>query len=266
MITYFLHDGRNEIGPFTIDNLKNQKLTRNTPIRQEGKDSWAPAEKLAELKDIVAPKKIRRPKDIVPVMMERVIDFKKRKPKTLYGILFCIALVAGVSIYSIQKSVTTSKPVTRVFSVPVEVTETSLTASGVADAKKPEVVIPKVDNEKAARLRWNKLITANNSSYGIGLLGGIKNLKVFVTNRSDYPIDQAIVKVSYIKANGGVWKTKLITIHGIPAQDTKEQSVPDVGRGKKVTVSIQKLISKKMRFSYTAGKKITDTKDPYLMQ
>jgi hypothetical protein len=40
--------------------------------------------------------------------------------------------------------------------------------------------------------------------------------------------------------------------------------VPDVGRGKKVTISLQKIISKKMKFSYTDGKKITNHEDPYV--
>ncbi|HVF81310.1 MAG TPA: DUF4339 domain-containing protein, partial [Flavisolibacter sp.] len=103
MSTYYLHDGRNEVGPFTIDTLKKQKLTRNTPIRQEGKNNWTPAEKISGLKEQVAPRKLKRPKDIVPVMMEKVTEFKQGRPKTVRAILLCMTLIAGVSIYWLGK-------------------------------------------------------------------------------------------------------------------------------------------------------------------
>src|SRR5215210_5677493 len=99
MSTYYIHDGRNEVGPFSIDLLKKQKLTRSTPIRQMGTDNWMPAEKLAPLKEVVVPRKIRRPQDIVPVVKERIADLRQRKPRLLYGSLLFIALIAGVSLY-----------------------------------------------------------------------------------------------------------------------------------------------------------------------
>ena len=91
-------------------------------------------------------------------------------------------------------------------------------------------------------------------------------MSVTVNNRSAYPIDEAVVNVTYIKASGGVWKTKLVTIYGVPANDSKEQSLPDVGRGKKVKVSLYKVISKKMKFSFTEGQKITNKQDPYFKE
>ena len=91
-------------------------------------------------------------------------------------------------------------------------------------------------------------------------------MSVTVNNRSTYPIDEAVVNVTYIKASGGVWKTKLVTIYGVPAHDSKEQSLPDVGRGKKVKVSLYKVISKKMKLSFTEGQKITNKQDPYFKE
>lgn len=268
MNTYFLHDGRNEVGPFTIDSLKKQKLTRNTPIRLDGKNNWSPAEKINELKEQVAPRKIKRPKDIVPVMIELAVDFKERRPKTAYAILFCMAMLAGLSIYSIDKRINRDLPKENVFSSSAPALQTTIAAADTGIAEKKEAVIeaPKEDKEKASRLRWNKLFSAANSNYGIGFLGGIKDLKVVVTNRSDYPVDEAVAKVTYIKASGEIWKTKLVTIYGVPAHDSKEQTVPDVNRGKKVTVTIQKIVSKKMKFSYAVGKKTGNAEDPYLMQ
>lgn len=270
MSTYYFHDGRNEVGPFSIDLLKKQKLTRNTPVRQDGSDSWLPAEKIPGLKEIVAPRKIKRPKDIVPVVIERVADFKQRRPKTLYACLFCIALLAGISIYSLKqgstkenlkKDTVTNVGIEKEFDHP----SATFAVAGIAPSDKSRKEEVKEDKEKETRLRWNKLISATNSNYGIGFFGGIKDLKIIVNNRSDYPIDEAIVNVTYIKASGGVWKVKPVAVYDIPSHENKEQSVPDVGRGKKVTVSIKKIVSRKMKFSYTSGKKIENPDDPNLM-
>lgn len=265
MSTYYLHDGRNEIGPFTIDVLKKQKLNRSTPIRQKDSNSWMPAEKLSELKELVAPRKIKRPKDIVPVMRERITDMHYHRPKVLYGSLLAIALVAGISIYSIRKSSIQKEKLEQpvIAEAKKSITNIQNIAAGVTAKPPIEKPVEKEDATKAARKKWNKLITATNSNYGIGFLGGIKDLSVSINNRSGYPVDEAIVKVTYIKANGDIWKTKLITVQGIPAHDNKEQSVPDVGRGKKVKVSLNKVVSKKMKFSYAEGQKIKNAEDPY---
>jgi len=266
MSAYYLHDGRNEIGPFSIDLLRKQKLTRNTPIRQLGSDNWLPAEKLAPLKELVAPRKIKKPKDVIPAVKEHLADWQQRKPRLLYGILLLLALIAGVSIYSITKTHSKALPQVTVPSHPqVAVTQPVAPAEPIKPAEEKKLPVVAEDKAKTARSRWNKLISATNSNYGIGFLGGIKDLSVIVSNRTDFPIDVAVVKVTYIKASGGIWKTVPITIYGIPAHDSKEQSVPDVGRGKKVKVNIQKLVSKKMNFSYTEGQKGRNPDDPYVL-
>jgi hypothetical protein len=269
MSTYYLHDGRNELGPFTLEELKKQVLTRNTPLRQKDTNNWLPAEKLTELKPLLVPKKIRRPKDIVPVVTERVIDLHQRKPVILYGTALCAALLAGLSFYTVGRSsasvvVPQAVGATKLVAVPLPTKVVAATELSIAAA--PKVIKPSAEDEaKATRLRWRKLISAANSNYGIGFLGGIKDLNVIITNRTAYPIDQAVAKVTYIKANGEVWKTKLITLYSIPPHESKEQPVPDVGRGKKAKVSIQKVVSKKMKFSYTEGQPIKNTEDPYVL-
>lgn len=265
MTTYYVHDGRNELGPFTIDILKKQKLTRSTPVREEGTNNWMAAEKISGLKALVAPKKIQRPKDIVPAVAERVTEFKQKHPKTMYVGLFCLAMMAGISIYSSGKAVVTTLPKNQDH-LPSQMQTATTAPAGVPGKKLTDDIPLKEDKGKAARLHWNKLFSASNSNYGIGFLGGIKNLSVVINNKSDYVVDEAVAKITYIKSNGEVWKSKLVTVYGIPAHENKQQSVPDVGRGKKVTVSLQKIVSKKMKFNYVAGMKTANSEDPYLMQ
>ena len=275
MTNYYLHDGRNETGPFTLQGLKAQKLTRNTPIREADSNNWMPAERLPGLKDVVVPQKIRSVKDVVPVVTQQLSQLHYQKPKALYGSLLGLALLAGFSFYSVSKASakgTLQAPTQVQLSAEQQAMVARQKTVANATKSKEEMVATvktetvKEDAAKASRLRWSKLISAGNSNYGIGFLGGIKDLSVQVTNRSDYPLDEVVTNVTYIKANGSVWKTVPITLYAVQPHDSKEQPVPDAGRGKKVKVSLHKVVSKKMQFIYTEGKKGKDLGDPYFKE
>ena len=256
MNRFYFYDGQNEVGPFTVNELKAQKLTRTTPIRQKDSDKWMPAEKLADLKPLLVPRKIKAVRDVLPAVSENLVVLHRERPKTLYGVLFCLAMLAGLSFYSL------AKPIQKPVALKPSVANISAPAAGdvktnpaeKSNATTPVEKEPKKDNAVVpTKTQWNKLVTATNSNYGIGFLGGIKDLSVIVTNRTDFPLDEVVTKVTYIKAGGGIWKTVPVTIYGILPHETKEQTVPDVNRGKKVKVSLQKVVSKKMSVNYTAG-------------
>ena len=50
MIQYFIHDGQNEKGPFDLEQLKREKLVKDTPIWYEGLEKWTTAGEVEELK------------------------------------------------------------------------------------------------------------------------------------------------------------------------------------------------------------------------
>jgi hypothetical protein len=100
MSAYFFHDGQNELGPFTIDVLKKQRLSRSTPIRLKDTNNWMPAEKLAPLRELVLPEKTKRQKAILSLAQEKFFYLKQRQPKVLYAGLFCLPLLAGFAIFS----------------------------------------------------------------------------------------------------------------------------------------------------------------------
>lgn len=279
MSLYYLHDGQNELGPFTLEQLRNQKLSKNSPVRRQDTDAWHPAQKMDGLKDLVASRKIRKPRDIVPVMMEQVVEMRRSNPRLLYGIFTLILMVAGVSVYTVTASRDiTAEESTGDQDLPAgEYRETKLvrmvtpaepihssTLISDSSAYNLDVEKPKpVDRAQFARQRWNKLITVSNSNYGIGVLGGIKDLSISVRNRSEFKVDLAVVKVTYFKPNGEVWKSKLVEIKGIPPRETAHQLIEDVNRGKRVKVSLQKIVSSEMNFSYTEGEKGKSKGDPY---
>lgn len=258
MNTFYIYDGKNETGPFTVDELKQKGLTRTTPLRLKDTDNWLPAEKLPALKAFVVPPPIRKPQDVLPA----IVYLHRRRPVVLYGVLLLLALLAGSWLYRPAKDTGKEGPEPAA-ALPVRQNTSLLPAppSPVAmpavakEPVRPAAAAPaaKDDAARATRLHWNKLITVTNSNYGIGLLGGIKDLSVIVNNRTDYPLDEVVAKVTYFKAGGGVWKTKLITLHAVPPQESKDQPVPDAGRGKKVKVSLYKVVSKKMQLRYAEG-------------
>jgi len=52
MKKYYLHNGTEEIGPFTLEELKLKNVTGNTPIWYEGIDKWTTVSNVAELRGI----------------------------------------------------------------------------------------------------------------------------------------------------------------------------------------------------------------------
>ena len=52
MIKYYLHDGLENKGPFSIEELKNQQIKKSTPIWKEGMEDWKNAADLSELEEI----------------------------------------------------------------------------------------------------------------------------------------------------------------------------------------------------------------------
>ena len=52
MTKYFFHNGRVQLGPFTIEQLRVINIARHTPIWYEGLKSWISAEHVDELRPL----------------------------------------------------------------------------------------------------------------------------------------------------------------------------------------------------------------------
>ena len=52
MTYYFLKDGKNELGPFTIEQLKCRSVKRDTPVWFAGLEEWTAAEQVYALKEL----------------------------------------------------------------------------------------------------------------------------------------------------------------------------------------------------------------------
>lgn len=54
MKKYYLHNGSENIGPFDIEELKEKKITRETPVWCEGMTDWKNAIEIDDLKSVLA--------------------------------------------------------------------------------------------------------------------------------------------------------------------------------------------------------------------
>lgn len=94
------------------------------------------------------------------------------------------------------------------------------------------------DNKATIRNNITSYVTAERNEYTYSKLGGIYNLQISVTNNTDYIIDKARVKVTYIKSNGGVWETRYVDFDLIGPQIKKTIKVPDTERGTTINYEI----------------------------
>ncbi|MBS1563907.1 MAG: DUF4339 domain-containing protein, partial [Bacteroidetes bacterium] len=54
MKSYFVHNGQLSLGPYTIEELQSQQITRETPVWKEGFERWIAAGLVEELSDLFA--------------------------------------------------------------------------------------------------------------------------------------------------------------------------------------------------------------------
>jgi hypothetical protein len=136
-------------------------------------------------------------------------------------------------------------------------TGTSLTQREVVDRAdmlekpsaetKPENTVDK----DAARIAIANQVSVGANHYNVGTFGGINNLQLTVTNRSDYPLDLVVVEVQYIQANKKVYKTENLYFRNMAAGSALMQEAPKSTRGIKVQYKITGIDSKRLGLTYS---------------
>lgn len=142
----------------------------------------------------------------------------------------------------------------------------SLTAQQIADRKdmQQRTTATFVDQREYYRRNWKQFIAVNTSDYRTGLLGGIKDLKILVRNQSDYPLDNVVVSVEYMRGNDNVFKTEQYTINNVPAKGTQSVAASNSRKGMKVKIKLISITSQAMNFCWAFNKPAPpDNPDPY---
>lgn len=96
MYKFYLHNGKNQDGPFTKTELKEKNITKTTEIWYEGLADWVKAENIEELKDLFDNK--------TPPPFKKNITTERSKTKSWRGILIktafvSVLIIGGMVIY-----------------------------------------------------------------------------------------------------------------------------------------------------------------------
>lgn len=136
-------------------------------------------------------------------------------------------------------------------------TLSSRTAQQIADRKdmQQQVQGQFVDRREYFRKNWKQYISVNTGDYKTGFLGGIKDLKITVRNQTEYPLDNAVVRVEYLKGNGNVFKTEQYTVSNIPEKGTQSVQASNSRKGMKVNIKLLSVTSQPLNFCWSVDKK-----------
>ncbi len=121
-----------------------------------------------------------------------------------------------------------------------------------------------VDQQKYYRQNWKNYIHLSLNNYSTGFLGGVKNIKVTVSNQTDYTLDEATAVVNYYRANGELFKSETVHVKNIPPQQRRKVSAPDSRRGMSIKARLTRITSRTMNFCWWEDKKAAPGEDdPY---
>ncbi|NHM01474.1 DUF4339 domain-containing protein [Flavobacterium difficile] len=239
MNKYYLQNGSESIGPFTIEELKAKGITKNTPVWCEGFPDWVEASSVTELASILN----ATPPPIKKTAPPPIITKKSSGLNFIQKIaLFFLIVIIGLIIFS-SLNETKSEDNFETESID-SVVDSS--ASVVDDSNSEE------NKKRDARNSITSKVNAQTNEYTVDALGGITNLEITLYNNTDYKIDECEIQVEYLKENGSVFKTEYLIVNNIPAHQDKTLSAPDSNRGLEVNVKINFITSKKLDLCYSS--------------
>jgi hypothetical protein len=106
-------------------------------------------------------------------------------------------------------------------------------------------------------------VTTDEPVFQSRLFGGFKDIRFRLFNRYNYTLEQAILKVHYIKANGKEVKTETLLLKNISPNSARELTAPDyTAGGKTLEVTIETVLCRAINLCYYRDAKST-VPDPY---
>ena len=218
MKEYYIHNGKENRGPFNIEEIKDQKITKDTPVWSNDMQNWKKAGEVDELKSILSNN---------PPPLKKIQKSEYQKPKKSIFLKYLIIAISIIAFLAIGSNI---------------ISENNTNQNNF---------IPE-DDSINIQLRNNitSLVQVSTNLYSVNSFGGISNLDIIVTNNTDFTIDEITVAIAYIKKNDGVFKTEYLTFNNIPPKQNKSLSAPDSNRGLSVTLTKQSIKSRELSLCY----------------
>ncbi|MEC5142168.1 hypothetical protein [Chitinophaga sp. 212800010-3] len=121
-----------------------------------------------------------------------------------------------------------------------------------------------VERRAYYRRNWQQFIAVTAGDYRTGFLGGIRDLQINVKNQTEYPLDNVVVQVTYLRNNNDVFKTEEYTITNIPEKGSRSIPASNSRKGSKVEVKLLSVTSQPMNFCWSVNKPVPpNNPDPF---
>lgn len=219
MKEYYTHNGKDNRGPFNIEELKDQKITKDTPVWSNDMQNWKKAGEVDELKSILSNN---------PPPLKKLQKSEYQKPKKSNFFKYLIIAIGSIAFLAIGSNI---------------ISEGTIDQENTTHEEEDYFNIQ-------IRNNITSLIQVSTNQYSVDAFGGISNLDIIVTNNTDFIIDEITVAIAYIKKNDGVFKTEYLTFNNIPPKQNKSLSAPDSNRGLSVKLTKQSITSTDLNLCY----------------
>lgn len=275
MRQYFIHNGQNEEGPFDLEQLKLQTLKKDTPIWYEGLESWTTVNEIEELKLIfttnhtppplvkATPPKLKQT-GYSSASYEEAFPAKKKSlliPLIMGGVLIVGVLIIWLVYENSQHSATIDNLEEKV-STQDQAIQTQQTQDAVKEVERLRINATNTAKNMKYRNNWDTYIKVSNSEPNIDYtFGGISEFNVYVSNDTEYILDQVDISVQYIRKNGEIYQSSTVHLFNIAPNSMERGVAPISINGVKVSCTVEKIMSDKMHFCYPSNN--GNPEDPY---
>ena len=97
-------------------------------------------------------------------------------------------------------------------------------------------------------------VTTNKPTFNPVIFGGFKNIRFMLFNDYQYPLDEVILKVHYIRNNGKTIKTERMVVTQMPPASRKELKAPDyTAAGTKLKITVESVLCRAIDLCYENG-------------
>ncbi len=97
---------------------------------------------------------------------------------------------------------------------------------------------------ESARKNIHQQILVENSKFKTGVLGGISNLHMTLSNNSRYPLDQVAIEIKYFGPEQKLVKTQTLLFNDLAPGEQKTLEAPRTSRGVTIDYAITRINSK----------------------
>lgn len=267
MEQYFLSNGQDQRGPFTLGDLIGRGLSPTTLVWTEGMEDWQEAAAVPAVQPLLAIRRAsppapphaassggdssKSPRHSSPLSAQRPLSGGNGLPKRIWA--FLGGGVGVIMLGLVAFGLSRNNEVLRVRAVALRQASTNDSTIAVNVALKAHQASEKKANEavklqqQRKQQQWNRahfmdyISTSVMPGYEVGMFGGISRGRIQLVNNSGYRIENAVVAVRYITSGGSVYKIEYVGIDHLAAHESILQPVPDCVRGVRLDCSVYRL-------------------------